>query len=102
MSKEFVTLSKTGINVIALGSVSTRKIKDNLGFDKQLHGLDSLSYLKVDAGNYINCKCQIYENRVISIEQESQIKKAGEVSTIYEEIYKIKIHEVTLRELLIL
>ena len=48
VSKDFLTFSKTGINVVALGSVSKRIVKDNLGFDKQLHSLDSLNYLKVD------------------------------------------------------
>ena len=71
VSKDYLTFSKTGINVVALGSVSKRIVKDNLGFDKQLHSLDSLNYLKVDPENYVNCRCQIYENRVISIEQES-------------------------------
>lgn len=37
----------------------------------------------------------------MSIEQESTRNLGGEVCTLYENIYKIKIHEVTLRELLI-
>jgi hypothetical protein len=36
--------------------------------DKMMHSLDSLSYLKVDGINYINFRCQDYENRVMSIE----------------------------------
>jgi len=36
--------------------------------DKMMHSLDSLSYLKVDSINYINFRCQDYENRVMSIE----------------------------------
>jgi len=102
VSKDFITFSKTGMNVVALGSSNNRKIKDNLGFDKQLHSLHSLDYLKVDPDNYVNCKCQTYENRVISIEQESSREINGEINTVFEEIYKIKIHEITLRELLIL
>jgi hypothetical protein len=39
----------------------------------------------------------------MSIEQEwTQMRSDGTMSTHYDEIYKIKIHEVTLRELLIL
>ena len=70
---------------------------------KMIHSLDSLSYLKIEGKNYINFKCQDYNNRVISIEQEWHRYENGKiVSTHYDEIYKIKIHEVTLRELLIL
>jgi hypothetical protein len=37
----------------------------------------------------------------MAIEQESTKIKNGDVQTFYETIYKIKIHEITLRELLI-
>jgi hypothetical protein len=37
----------------------------------------------------------------MSIEQEANRTINGVISTFYESIYKIKIHEVTLRELLI-
>jgi hypothetical protein len=68
-----------------------------------IHSLDSLSYLKVESMNFINFKCQDYNNRVISIEQEwHRIENGKIISTHYDEIYKIKIHEITLRELLIL
>lgn len=68
-----------------------------------MHSLDSLSYLKIDPINYINFRCQDYNNRVMSIEQEwSMMGTNGVSDTFYDEIYKIKIHEVTLRELLIL
>jgi hypothetical protein len=71
--------------------------------EKVLHSLDSLSYLKIDPINYINFRCQDYNNRVMSIEQEwSMMGTNGVSDTFYDEIYKIKIHEVTLRELLIL
>ena len=42
-------------------------------------------------------KCQDYDNRIISIEQEYKFDK-----TDYDQIYGIKIHEITLRELLTL
>jgi hypothetical protein len=90
------------MNVLALGNQDTKNIKDNSGMDKILHSLDSLNYLKIDKANYINCKCQIYENRVISIEQENVREIEGDFTTSYDELYKIKIHEITLRELLIL
>lgn len=68
MSKDFMNISKSGIHVLALGSKDTKQIKDNIGQDKVVHSLDSLSYLKVDSINYMNFRCQDYENRVLSIE----------------------------------
>lgn len=101
MSKDYITFSKDGINIIALGNQDTKNLKDNFGIDKVLHSLDSQSYLKCDPVNFINFRCQDQENREMSIEQESWRTINGLVSTVYESIYKIKIHEITLRELLI-
>ena len=56
--------------MLGLGSEEQKALKDSLGFNKIMHSLDSLSYLKVDQLNFINFKCQDYENRVMSIEQE--------------------------------
>lgn len=68
-----------------------------------IHSLDAYKYLKVDKKNYINYQCQYYSNRVISIEHEwNRQDEAGEKETQYYPIYKVKIHEITLRELLIL
>ena len=68
-----------------------------------IHSLDSMSFLKVEGINQLTFYCQDYNNRIISIEQEWK-KNAGtdQQSTHYSEIYKLKIHEITLRELLIL
>ena len=98
-SKEFMSFSKSGLNVLALGSSYKRPLKDSEGVTKMIHSLDSLSFLKVDEYNFLSFRCQDYDNRIISIEQE-YIK--GENENIYEDIYKIKIHEITLRELMIL
>jgi hypothetical protein len=101
-SKEFLSFSRAGINVLALGSSSKRPLKDSMGFNKMIHSLDSLSFLKVDPYNYLNFRCQDYNNRVISVEQEYIKEGFKGKENIYEDLYKIKIHEVTLRELLIL
>ena len=105
-NKEYVTMSKSGLNVLALGKVEKRKLSSSDGQMKIIHSLDSLSFLKVDKINYINFKCQDYSNRIISIEQEDEhtIMANGKPETInsYREIYKVKIFEITLRELLIL
>jgi len=105
-NKEFITMSKSGLNVIALGKVDKRKLSSLDGQMKMIHSLDSLSFLKVDKINYINFKCQDYNNRIISIEQEDEhdieVNGKPEQMHTYREIYKIKIFEITLRELLIL
>lgn len=67
-----------------------------------IHSLDSLSFLKVDEFNSLSFRCQDYNNRVISIEQEYIKEGFSGTENIYEDLYKIKIHEITLRELLIL
>ena len=77
-SKDFISLSKAGMNVLALGSIPKKELKCSDGSKKMIHSLDSLSYLKVDPLNYLNFKCQDYNNRVISIEQEEEIL-AGKV-----------------------
>jgi hypothetical protein len=41
------------------------------------------------------------ENKVISISQESMIKTDNGEETQYENVYSIKVHEITLRELLL-
>ena len=105
-NKEYVTMSKSGLNVLALGKVDQRKLSSVDGQAKMIHSLDSLSFLKVDKINFINFKCQDYNNRIISVEQEDEhnIEVDGKKDTIntYREIYKVKIFEITLRELLIL
>jgi hypothetical protein len=67
-SKDFLSFSKAGINILALGQVAKRKIVDMEGQTKMIHSLDSLSFLKVDHTNLMNFKCQEYSNRVVSIE----------------------------------
>ena len=61
-------------------------------------------FLKIDPVNFIKFECQDYNNRVISIDQEYKRLEPG--SNLYEtlsyNIYKVKIHDITLRELLIL
>ena len=67
-SKDYLTFSKSGMNVIGLGTQDTKKLKLQNGEEKVLHSLDSLSYLKVDAMNYVKFECQDYNNRIMSIE----------------------------------
>ena len=47
-NKEWITMSKSDLNVIALGKVDKRKLSSLDGQMKMIHSLDSLSFLKVD------------------------------------------------------
>lgn len=88
---------------MCMGTTSKKALINSVGQDTLIHSLDSVSFLKVEPNNFINFYCQDPENRVISIEQEFQKKTKGEaVSTHYQEIYKIKISDMTLRDALIL
>ena len=66
-----------------------------------VHSLESVNYLKVSKGNFVLFECSD-EDRVISIQQEfeKQNIQSGE-ETSYDTIYRIQIHEITLRELLL-
>ena len=72
INKEYITMSKSGLNVLALGKIEKRKLSNLDGEMKMIHSLDSMSFLKVDKINFINFKCQDYNNRIISIEQEDE------------------------------
>lgn len=102
-SKDYLTFSQTGINVVAVGNKNKRALIDSEGTSKMIHSLDSLSFLKVEGINQVTFYCQDYNNRIVAIEQEWK-KNAGtdEETTLYSQIYKLKINEITLRELLIL
>lgn len=76
-SKDYVSFSKIGINILALGSKHKRPVKDCEGQQKMIHSLDAMSFLKVDRVNFLNYQCQDYNNRVISVEQEWQRKSDG-------------------------
>lgn len=88
------------MNVIALGNEDKKLLMDLYDDPKILHSLDSLNFLKCDQLNYLNFECQQYDNRVISIEQEWLDKDTN--LNHYDDIYKIKLYEVSLMELLIL
>lgn len=57
-SKDFLSVNKDGINVVALGSKPNRPVTDATGIDRMLHSLESVSFLKVDEDNYINFASQ--------------------------------------------
>lgn len=65
-NNDFITFSKTGINVSALGSSQKRLLHDNQNNDMMVHSLESVDFLKVDPDNFILFECADTD-RVISI-----------------------------------
>ena len=102
-NKDYITVNKQGMQVLSLGSTERRAIKDSQGFDRMIHSLESVNFLKLDSNNYVLFECAKPEARIISIDQE-YIK--GDSSTGVDEasfwpLYKVKLHEITLRELML-
>lgn len=103
---DFLKLSKSGAEIIALGSEQKRHIVDDLKNDRFLHSLESVNYLKIDPENFITFECAD-DNKIISVYQEFSKEEPGggenetEVETDYDKIYSIKLHDITLRELLL-
>ena len=98
-NKDFLIISKDGINVLNLGMKGARPVTDNNGATRMLHALAACNYLRIEKTNHIYFRCQFYENRRICI-QDQFCDDAGQ--TQFDDIYRIKIHEPTLRELLLI
>lgn len=92
-------LNKDGVNIIGLGLKDAIKVTDNEGNDRMLHSLGSCNYLKIEPSNHIMFACQFYNKRTICI-QEQYIDQ--DRNTKFEDIFKIRIHELTLREMLLI
>ena len=66
-----------------------------------IHPLESVNYLKVDADNFIHFEFS-GQNKVINILQQfvKNYTKTGN-ETAYDDVYKVRISDITLRELLL-
>ena len=98
-SNDFMVLDKTGVSLISLGERKSRVIVDSEGFERMLHPLGKCNYLKIEPTNHILFAFQFYDDRQICIQEQYTNE---ERFTKFEEIFKIKVHEITLRELCLL
>jgi len=57
--------------------------------------------LRIEPTNHIYFRCQFYDNRQICIQDQYEDEE-NDYETNFDDIYKIKIHEPTLRELMTL
>ena len=99
--KDFCILSKSGLNILALGAIDKREVFDENNNERMVHSLESVNFLKVASDNYILFECA-QANHSISIQSEysKQDAQSGE-ETNYENVYSIQLHDITLRELLL-
>lgn len=64
-----------------------------------IHSLGSVNFLKIEKTNHILFACQYYDDRQVCI-QEQYKDQCGQ--TNFTDIFRIKIWEITLRELMLL
>ena len=98
-TNDFMILSKDGINLLAIGEKPSRVVKDQDGLDRMIHSLGKCNYLKIEPTNHLLFACQFYDNRQICLQEQYD---DFEGQTNFDDIFKIKIHEITLRELMLI
>lgn len=86
---------------MSLGTNQKKCVKAESGQEMMIHSLESTNYLKVDPKNFILLEFAT-EQKVISIVQQftKTSSKTGD-ETEFETIYNIRVHDITLRELLL-
>jgi len=98
-SNDFLILSKEGINMIVLGEKQARVVKDKDGQKRMIHALGSMNFLKIEPTNHIYFACQFYDDRQVCLQEQYNDTDGN---TKFDDIFKIKIHEMTLREILLI
>ena len=77
-------------------------IKDSKKMDLMIHSLESCNFMKNDQSNYLLFECSKPDYKIITIQQEyvKGTVKTGEEAGFWN-LYNIKLHTITLRELLL-
>ena len=99
-TNDFLILSKDGINMLALGEKPSRVVKDKDGLKRLVHSVGSCNYLKIEKTNHLLFACQFYNDRQVCVQEQYNDLEEG--NTHFDDIFRVKIHEITLRELLLL
>jgi len=98
-TNDFMILSKDGINIIAIGHKEPRIIKDSEGWKRKILSLGNAQFLRVEPTNHILFSCQFYENRQVCVQEQYNDLDGN---THFDDIYRVKINEPTVRELLLI
>ena len=84
--------------MLVLGTHTKKKVlADAEGSKRMIHSLGSVDYLKLEDRNHIMFSCQFYNDRQIWIQEQY----TQESFTKFNDLFRIKIWEITLRELLL-
>jgi hypothetical protein len=67
-----------------------------------IHSLGSIDYLKIEEDQHLFYACQYYDDRQVCVQEQFNIhnKDQGD-RTDFTDIYRLKVHEITLRELML-
>ena len=96
---DFISLDQNGLGVMALSSkFLTKQIKDHEDQNMLVHSLSSCQYLRLGEGNHLLFQCS-QKNRMIGV-YDNYKNELGE--TIFEPIFKIRVCQANIRELLLL
>lgn len=98
-NNDFLALSKEGASVLVLGNKPNKTLTDADGAKRMIHSLTEVDYLKVESRNHIMFACQFYNDRQIRV-QEQYVDGSG--FTKFNDLFRVRIHEITLRELLLI
>ena len=104
-----MTVNRDGINILSLSSTEKpRIVEDSEGFQRRLHSLESMNYLNLNNGNSLYFDCSKQTDRWVVVQQEftkealsSNEADIEDSETMFDPIYRIKIWNTTLRELLV-
>lgn len=100
-NNDFITLNKEGMWLLSLGVNQKREIMSHEGLPKMVHSLTSCDFLKLEVDNHILFECAKPGKKHLSIEQEIRDWVGNEEQVRFQNLYKIKIWKITLRELLL-
>ena len=99
---DFVTMSRNGLQVLSLGSHEKKPINSTTGIQRMCHSLESFNFLKIDPDNFMEFECAQPGSRILTVSQEYTKGSEGSKETAFWQLYKLKLYEFTLRELLLI
>lgn len=97
-SEDLIILSHEGIRILNLGLRPKKVVKSQNNTEYMLHPLNSCSDLRLESTNHLKFT-HGRNGMVVSVQEQYQ---DSSLETFFDDIYKICIHELALRELLLI
>lgn len=85
--------------MLQVGQKPSKVVKDKDGLNRMIHSLGKCDYLKIEPTNHLLFAMQFYDDRQICLQEQYN---DNDGMTHFDDIFKIKIHEITLRELMMI